>query len=196
MRRLLLLFSLLPFLSFSQKTDLQAGAAVRIITPSPLLPVSGGVGVPKDAHEKKGDLFIRALVLQQAETKLAIVNIDNLGWPAALGDRSRALIKGIPPENILIGATHTHSGPDAYAFPNEKGETRADLKYLDWCVKEVAAAVNEALDKVVAQLTLIVAEGEAKGKIAFNYYAEQLYDPRCNVIQVRHRAKDRKKERP
>lgn len=184
MRILLFLFSIIPLLSFGQPSELLAGAAVRVITPSPLLPVSGGVGVPKDAKETKGDLFVRALVLQQGETKLAIVNIDNLGWPAALGDRSRALIKDIPAENILIGATHTHSGPDAYAFPNEKGETRADLKYLDWCVKEVAAAVNEALDKVEAA-DLIVAEGEAKGKIAFNYYAEQLYDPRCNVIQLR-----------
>lgn len=183
-RILLLLFFSFPILSNCQSiTQLQAGAAVRMITPSPLLPISGGVGVPKDAHEKKGELFIRALVLQQGDTKIAIVNIDNLGWPAALGDRSRALIKGIPAENILIGATHTHSGPDAYAFPNEKGETRADLKYLDWCVKEVAAAVNEAQDKLQAA-DLIVAEGEAKGKIAFNYYAERLYDPRCNVIQL------------
>ncbi len=184
MRLFLLFFSILPLLSFGQRSDLLAGAAIRVITPAPLLPISGGVGVPKDAKEKKGDLYIRTLVLQQGDTKLAIVNIDNLGWPAALGDRSRALIKGIPPENILIGATHTHSGPDAYAFPNEKGETRADLKYLDWCVKEVASAVNEALDNVKAA-DLVVAEGEAKGKIAFNYYAEQLYDPRCNVIQLR-----------
>ncbi|MBX2871963.1 MAG: hypothetical protein KTR30_07685 [Saprospiraceae bacterium] len=182
MRLLFLLLCIIPCLSHSQQT-LQAGAAVRVITPSPLLPISGGVGVPKDADEQKGDLFVRALVLQQGDTKMAIVNIDNLGWPAALGDRSRALIKGIPAENILIGATHTHSGPDAYAFPNEKGETRADLKYLDWCVKEVAAAVNEAQSNVQAA-DLIVAEGEAKGKIAFNYYAEQLYDPRCNIIQL------------
>ena len=185
LKLLALLFSILPFLSYSQTSiQLQAGAAVRVITPSPLLPVSGGVGVPKDAQENKGDLFVRALVLQQGETKIAIVNIDNLGWPAALGDRSRALIKGIPAENILIGATHTHSGPDAYAFPNEKGETRADLDYLDWCVKEVAAAINEAQSNLQVA-DLIVAEGEAKGKIAFNYYAEHLYDPRCNIIQLR-----------
>ncbi len=191
MRLRCLLLCLIPFFSTGQNTpDLLAGAAVRIITPSPLLPISGGIGTPRDAVEKKGDLFIRALVLQQGETKLAIVNIDNLGWPAALGDRSRALIKGIPPENILIGATHTHSGPDAYAFPNEKGETRADLNYLDWCVQEVAAAINEALEKLEVA-DLIVAEGEAKGKIAFNYYAEQLYDPRCNVLQLLHKEGER-----
>lgn len=187
MKPLFFLLMLSPLLLLGQqKNDLRAGAAVRMITPDPLLPVSGGIGVPKDAQEKKGELYVRALVLEQGGTKIAIVNIDNLGWPAALGDRSRALIKGIPPENILIGATHTHSGPDAYAFPDEHGKTRADLKYLDWCVKEVAAAVNEAHDQLQAA-DLKLAEGEAKGKIAFNYYAEQLYDPRCNVIQLLHR---------
>jgi hypothetical protein len=28
-----------------------------------------------------------------------------------------------------------------------------------------------------------IATGEAKGKIAYNYYAEHLYDPRCHVVQ-------------
>src|SRR5205085_8947903 len=31
---------------------------------------------------------------------------------------------------------------------------------------------------------LKIATDEARGKIAFNYYAEQLYDPRCHVIQA------------
>ena len=26
--------------------------------------------------------------------------------------------------------------------------------------------------------------GEAQGKIAYNYYADKLYDPRCGVIQA------------
>ncbi|MEZ5043444.1 MAG: hypothetical protein R2828_26340 [Saprospiraceae bacterium] len=186
MKKYLCYLLLLPIslLAHSQNNEVfKAGAAVRIITPDPLLPVSGGVGVPKDAKEKKGELYVRALVFEKGKTRVAIVNIDNLGWPAALGDRSRALIRGIPPENILIGATHTHSGPDAYAFPNEKGETRADLKYLDWCVTQIAEAVNEAIRKL-EPAALKIAEGEARGKIAFNYYAEQLYDPRCDVIQA------------
>ena len=35
----------------------KAGAAFRIITPDPLLPVSGGIGRPKPASVKKGELF-------------------------------------------------------------------------------------------------------------------------------------------
>ncbi|HRP55830.1 hypothetical protein [Agriterribacter sp.] len=161
----------------------KAGAAVRIITPDPLLPVSGGIGTPKPATIKQGDLYARALVLEKGSTRIAIVNIDNLGWPSVLGNKSRALIKGIAPENILIGVTHTHSAPDAYGFPDEKGQSHADLKYLDWCVQQIADAVNEAVKKM-EPASLKIAVGEAKGKIAYNYYAPQLYDPRCGVIQA------------
>lgn len=141
----------------------KAGAALRKITPEKLIPISGGIGTPVMPDNKKGDLFARALVLEKGETRIAIVSIDNIGWPAALGDRSRGLIKSIPAENILIGVTHTHSAPDAYAFPDENGKTGADLKYLDWCVVQVADAVNEALSKL-EPASLKTAVGEAKGK--------------------------------
>lgn len=171
----------LTFNSFGQ--NFKAGAAMRNITPDPLLPVSGGVGTPSPVKEKQGDLFVRALVMERDGNMVAIVGIDNLGWPATLADKSRALIERIPPENILIGATHTHSAPDAYGFPNEKGETLADFNYLNWCVQQIADAVNEAIDKL-EPAGLKIAVGEAKGQIAYNYYAPQLYDPRCGVIQA------------
>jgi hypothetical protein len=161
----------------------KAGTAVRKITPEKLIPISGGMGTPEMPIGMKGDLFARALVLEKGNTRVAIVSIDNLGWPAYLGDRSRKLIKGVAPENVLIGATHAHSAPDAYAFPDEKGNTAADLEYLDWCVKQVADAVNEAVSKL-EPASLKTAVGEAKGKIAYNYYAEKLYDPRMGVIQA------------
>ena len=182
------LFLCVPFLVTLWAGDtyaqtFKAGAAVRVITPDPLLPVSGGVGQPKKTVEKKGDLFVRAVVFEKGKTKVAIVSVDNLGWSSALGDRSRSLIKGIPSENILIGATHTHSAPDAYGFPDGKGKSIADLAYLDWCVKQIADAVNEANGNLVT-VSLKVAVAEAKGKIAYNYYADELYDPRCGVIQA------------
>lgn len=161
----------------------RVGAARRVITPDPLLPVSGGVGIPKKTVEKKGELFARAIVLEKGTTRIAIVSIDNLGWTSALGDRSRALIRGIPAENILIGATHTHSAPDAYGFPDETGKSYADLRYLDWCAQQIADAVNEAVGRL-EPAALKIAVGEARGKIAYNYYAPELYDPRCGVMQA------------
>lgn len=181
--RLIVIAILLALPSAAATQVLKAGAAIRVITPNPLLPVSGGVGTPKKAMEKKGDLYARALVLEKGKVRIAIVNVDNLGWSSALGNRSRDLIKDIPAQNILIGATHTHSAPDAYGFLDENGKSLADLSYLDWCVKQVADAVNEAVTRL-EPVSLKIAVGEAKGKIAYNYYAEQLYDPRCGVIQA------------
>lgn len=156
---------------------------MRKITPDKLLPISGGMGTPVMPVGKQGDLFVRALVFEKNETRVAIVSVDNLGWPAYLGDRSRRLIRGIPAANVLIAATHVHSAPDAYGFPDEKGNTGADLEYLDWCVVQIAEAVNEAVEKLEpAQLKTAVEA--AQGKIAYNYYAEKLYDPRCGVIQA------------
>lgn len=175
-------FLLLAGLGVEAQT-FRAGAAVRMITPDPLLPVSGGIGTPKPATIRQGNLFARAMVLEKGDTRIAIVGIDNLGWPSVLGDKSRKLIKGISAENILIGATHTHSAPDAYGFPDENGISHADLKYLDWCATQIADAVNEAI-RNLEPASLKIAVEEAKGKISYNYYAPDLYDPRCGVIQA------------
>ncbi|GAB3899003.1 neutral/alkaline non-lysosomal ceramidase N-terminal domain-containing protein [Larkinella knui] len=184
MKKTLLVCFVFTLLTFSVRAQqLRAGAALRVITPSPLLPISGGIGTPKPATEKKGDLFVRAFVLEKGATRIAIVSVDNLGWPSVLGNKSRALIKSIPPGNVLIGATHTHSGPDAYGFPDQSGKALADLPYLNKCVAQIAEAVEEAV-KNLQPASLKIAVGEAKGKIAFNYYAPDLYDPRCGVIQA------------
>lgn len=161
----------------------RAGIAVRVVTPEPLLPVSGGVGPSSPVTRKQGDLTVRAVVLEEGTNRVAIVSADFLGFPAVLGNQVRAAARGIPPQNILIGATHTHSAPDCYGFPDGKGGTASDPKYLESVCARMAEALNEAVAKLQSA-KLRIATGEAKGKIAYNYYAEQLYDPRCHVIQA------------
>src|SRR6516225_6211909 len=128
------------------RAEFQVGTALRIITPDPLLPVSGGVGIPKPATETKGELTARAIVFRQGDTSVAVVQLDLLGFPAVLGNRVCALVPRIPTENILIGSTHTHSAPDCYAFPDGKGGHTGDLAYMDLVCNRAAEAVNEALD--------------------------------------------------
>ena len=100
-----------------------------------------------------------------------------------LGDRVRAKVARIPAENILIGSTHTHSAPDCYAFPDGKGGHTGDLKYMDFVCDRAAEAINEAIDRL-QPAWIKIATGEAKGKIAYNYYAPDLYDRRMSVIQA------------
>jgi hypothetical protein len=162
---------------------LYVGAGKRIITPSPLLPVSGGLGPTRPTREKRGDLTARALYVRRGSVATAIVGLDLLGFPAVLADRVRARVPRIPPENILIGSTHTHSAPDCYAFPDGKGGHTGDLAYMDRVCVLAAEAINEAID-AAQPARLRVATGEAQGKIAYNYYAPDLYDRRMSVIQA------------
>jgi hypothetical protein len=163
--------------------ELQVGVAKRVITPDPLLPVSGGLGPTSPTKEKRGDLTARALVLASGETKIAIVQLDLLGFPSVLCNRVRNQVQAIPAENILIGSTHTHSAPDCYAFPDGKGGHTGNLKYMDFVCDETAAAINAAVENL-KPARLKVATGEAQGKIAYNYYAPDLYDRRMSVIQA------------
>lgn len=171
------------FITTVSGATFKAGFAFRNVTPDPLLPVSGGVGASKPAKEKKGDLTVRAFVFEEGSTRVAIVSTDFLGFPAILGDRIRALVKDIPSENILIGATHTHSAPDCYGFVQNPADFAENLKYLEVVISKTAEAINEASSRL-QPASFRIATGAAKGKIAYNYYAEQLYDPRCTVIQA------------
>lgn len=163
--------------------EFRAAIAVRNVTPDPLLPVSGGVGPSNPAKEKCGELTVRALALENNDTRAAICSTDFLGFPGVLCNRVRARVPDIPSQNILIGATHTHSAPDCYGFPNRDGKTSADIDYLNSVCAKLADAINEAIAKLQPS-RIKIATGKARGKIAYNYYAEQLYDPRCHVVQA------------
>jgi hypothetical protein len=167
----------------SARADIQVGAAMRVITPTPLLPVSGGMGRPNPVKVKRGELTARALVFQKGKVTVAVVALDLLGFPSVLGDRVRAKVSRILAQNILVGSTHTHSAPDCYAFPDGKGGHTGDLKYMDFVCGKAAEAINAALDQL-QPATIKVATGEAQGKIAYNYYAPDLYDRRMSVIQA------------
>lgn len=161
---------------------LRVGTGLRDITPDPLLPVSGGFGPTAPAARALGRLTTRAIVIECDDTKVAIVSLDLLGFPSVLCDRVCQAVPRITAGNILISSTHTHSAPDCYAFPDGQGGHTGDLEYMDLVCRQTAAAINTAIDALQpAQLRM--ATGEAQGRIAYNYYAPDLYDRRMSVIQ-------------
>ncbi|MEX0726256.1 MAG: hypothetical protein WEB58_22555 [Planctomycetaceae bacterium] len=185
LRRILFAFLIaIPSIAHTAgEPPLHVGTGIRVITPDPLLPVSGGLGPTRPATEKRGEITARAVVLQKGETTVAIVSLDLLGFPSVLGDRVRKNVPRIPAENILIGSTHGHSSPDCYAFPDGKGGHTGDLDYMNFVCTKTAEAINDALDRL-QPASIKIATAEAEGKIAYNYYAPDLYDRRMSVIQA------------
>ena len=165
------------------QAEVSVGVASKSITPDPLLPISGGMGPTSPATATRGELCARAMVLEQEGVKVAIVSVDLLGFPAVLGDRVKAAVEGIPAANILIGASHTHSAPDCYAFPDGQGGHTGDLKYIQFVCDQIAKAINEA-HRLRKPARLRAGTGKVEGRVAYNYYAPDLYDRRASVLQA------------
>lgn len=90
----------------------RAGAAGGDITPELGSMIIGGFS-PTPARHIHDPLLVRALVLDDGASRLALVVCDNIGLPREVCDEAKRLTRersGLPPERILIAATHTHSG--------------------------------------------------------------------------------------
>ncbi|HIB87538.1 TPA: hypothetical protein EYN09_08215 [Candidatus Poribacteria bacterium] len=118
---------------------LQAGAATADITP-PLGELVVGGFVPFPATAIHDHLQSRCLVLDNGQTQIAFVVCDNLGIPREVYDRARLIIAReteLPAENILMAATHTHSG------------TRVQTdNYRPRIVRGIADSVRLAMDNL------------------------------------------------
>jgi neutral ceramidase len=95
------------------RQQLQAGVAMADITPPIGYRMCGyfnerlSTGVLNPLHAK-------ALVLRQGSTRAALVFCDIIGISAEVSQRARQQVQqetGIPPENILLAGTHSHTGP-------------------------------------------------------------------------------------
>ena len=76
--------------------EFKVGVGKAVITPDPLLAVSGGVGPGRPTTAKQGELTARAMVFQQGETKVAIVQLDCSGFPRSFVRAFTSKFLGFP----------------------------------------------------------------------------------------------------
>jgi len=93
---------------------MKSGAGTQVITPPVGTSLAGYFHdrVSTGVHD---DLLAKALVLDNGKKKVAIVVCDILWLQGEQVARVRELAlqaTGIPPENIMISCTHTHTGPE------------------------------------------------------------------------------------
>lgn len=120
----------------SANRALRAGAAKAEINPPLGESIVGGFA-PFPATNIHDPLHARCLVLDNGQTQIAFVICDNLHVQRAVFDEARALIAKetkLPPENILMAATHTHSATPATSD-----------KYRPTIVRGIANAVRDAV---------------------------------------------------
>jgi neutral ceramidase len=104
----------------AQAASLRAGAGKVDITPQTGYYLGGWTRADRTSHGQHTRLGARALVLEQDGRKVALVQVDLFmvagGMVKHVGDLTADI--GFSEQNLLITASHTHSGPGGYAnFP-------------------------------------------------------------------------------
>lgn len=124
---------------------LRAGAALSNITPALGSLIVGGFA-PFPAQDVHDELHARCLVLDGGRTKLALVVCDLIGLHRGVSVEARRLIaetSGIPPENVLISGTHTHSAATALGTSRFAFEQPLD-DYQRFVARRIADGVRRA----------------------------------------------------
>ncbi len=65
----LIAFFLIVLISLPASAEFRVGASMQVITPDPLLPISGGMGPTAPATQKQGELTARAVVFEQGSER-------------------------------------------------------------------------------------------------------------------------------
>jgi hypothetical protein len=104
---------LLTAVSAASGQTLRVGAAEVVITPPAGIPMAGyySTRLMTGVHD---DLHAKAIVIESDGHRAALVGCDLIGIPPAIIEEARQLVEkgtGIPGENVMISATHSHTGP-------------------------------------------------------------------------------------
>ena len=130
----------------SDTLRLKAGAATSNITPKLGAGIVGGFA-PYPALHVHDELHARCLVLDDGTTKVALVVCDLLGLHRSVSLEARRLIQeatGIPPAQVLISATHTHSAASAMGKERFVSDQPLD-DYQRFVARRIADGVHRAV---------------------------------------------------
>lgn len=124
------------------------------ITPSYPVPLGGYAlrdGLSVGVHD---DLWAKVFLLENEKNCVALISLDVLGVDQDFTRKIRCQAKAqynIAPENIMVAATHTHSGPEWMPKNLFKGMAyhgAVNEEYRKWVIKQVMAALGRAVSNL------------------------------------------------
>lgn len=166
--------ALLPTSLWSAEPQrLRAGFARADITPQ--LPTAmAGYYSARLSTETHDPLWCRATVLDDGQQRVAIVALDLISTNDWMTDESRRLIEDqvqIPAANVMISATHSHTGPVLYdpqltRYQRIAAEESSHQRYMLELPSRIAECVGRAADSL-EQVQAFTAVG-TETQLAFN----------------------------
>jgi len=172
---------------------LVAGAAVEDITPHDPQYLFGYPHVDRYSTAVHDRLLSSALYLSDGRTPVLFIANDIIFVGKATAERVRGRIErasGVSAANILVSATHTHSGPstvDAISLAGDPTVPQVDAAYLQRFEDGIVAAGVKAVRRAEpAEAGLAAADGSAVGTNRRDPAGPA--DPQTPVLMVRSAA--------
>ncbi|MEW6359421.1 MAG: hypothetical protein AB1696_24000 [Planctomycetota bacterium] len=124
------------------ETKIRAGVAQKVITPPT------GVSLAGYFHDRIGesvrdDLHAKGVILESGGERIALVACDLVSIHGSITEAARKFIEketGIPPDHVMVSATHTHTGPEV----RPSRVVRRHAEWVDALPRMIADAVKEA----------------------------------------------------
>ena len=116
--RIAALFAVLVPSTFAGQAPLiwKAGVASVVITPETNMWMAGYASRTNTSNGVKQDLFAKALAIEDEQGhRLVVVTLDLIGIPRTMRKNLEKRVQEtfqLPPELLLLNASHTHSGPE------------------------------------------------------------------------------------
>lgn len=153
---------------FEVRSPLKAGVAKVDITPDRVEGLTV-VGHRRQVTGVRDPLRAGVLLLDDGETRAAIVTVDTIGAWEPMVERVRATLQSVaqvPPGHVLVAASHNHSGPGFEEHP-------------EWAA-EMVRRIGEAA-KTAAGAMRPVSVGYGEDRIGFGINRRKVIDGRAVV---------------
>jgi hypothetical protein len=151
-------------------SELMAGAAQVDISPRESMFLFGYPHVPRYSTGVHDPLLASALYLSDGPTRVLVIGCDIIFITKPSAQRVRERIArqtGLSPANVMVSATHTHSGPLVDDYLSNEADAvipKADPRY----VRQLEDGIVEAATRAVAsaqpaQIGLAIADASGVG---------------------------------
>lgn len=139
------------------RTEWKAGLASVVITPEEPMWMAGYASRNKPSEGKVHELRAKALALEDAGgTRLVIVAADILGIPRGLRnllEKECGQHYELPPEGLLLNASHTHCGPEmnelmAFVWGVPEQRIQQTRQYVNSLRQKLLRVISEAIENL------------------------------------------------
>ncbi len=154
---------------FANDTALKAGVAVREITPQEPMGMAGYYS-ERLSTGTLDPLLAKTMVFRQGETTAVLTVMDLITVPPLVTTVVREQLHknlNIPPENVIITATHSHTGPMLDRLTRQRPEEPDALqKYSLYVADQIIKAATDAYQN--ATPVTLAAGATSETRLSFN----------------------------